>query len=279
MHGWLMMLLESVSFHMPESFTRRAQSISLRPLHWTGNPDQPVGAATKTWWSLVHHLQTPLSVFVVVLLWILLDACYRSIYGSMEHQNKHGCTGMILVLCLLSSGGCNVWILLYLRVITWWFVHTDMSKLVLVTLHVQGQVVRTWEAAAAGDALEWFGSGVFPVVSGELIWSGETPVTIFPCTTVRLLTCKREKDRMEGLEIFRTFSQTWKTNILCLFVYLVCFTMLISSNTPIHSDSVQLCCWSLKSHTAVSALLNDTSAVVLRQGKSVTLPTFFQGQS
>lgn len=48
-----------------------------------------------------------------------------------------------------------------------WFVYIQM--LVLVALHVQGQVVGAGEAAAAGDAFEGFRSGVFPVVSGELV--------------------------------------------------------------------------------------------------------------
>lgn len=49
------------------------------------------------------------------------------------------------------------------------FIQVSVCVLILVTLHVQGQVVGAREAAAAGDALERFGSGVFPVVSGELI--------------------------------------------------------------------------------------------------------------
>lgn len=44
-----------------------------------------------------------------------------------------------------------------------------MSVLILVALHVQGQMIRAREAAAAGHALERFGAGVFPVVSGELV--------------------------------------------------------------------------------------------------------------
>lgn len=71
--------------------------------------------------------------------------------------------------------------------------------LILVTLHVQGQVVGAREAAAAGDALERFGSGVFPVVSGELVGSGEAPVAVLPCAAVRLLTCKTDDNRKEAL--------------------------------------------------------------------------------
>lgn len=79
----------------------------------------------------------------------------------------------------------NVCECVYIRVC----VCTGIAALVLVTLHVQGQMIGAGEAAAAGDALEGFGPGVFPVVSGELVRSGETPVAVLPCTTVRLLTC------------------------------------------------------------------------------------------
>lgn len=68
------------------------------------------------------------------------------------------------------------------------FVRTRASELVLVALHVQGQVVRAREAAAAGDTLEGFGSGVLPVVSGELVGSGETPVAVLPRAMVRFLS-------------------------------------------------------------------------------------------
>lgn len=64
--------------------------------------------------------------------------------------------------------------------------------LILVTLHVQGQVVGAREAAAAGDALEGLGPGVFPVVSGELVRSGEAPVAALPRAAVRLLACKEK---------------------------------------------------------------------------------------
>lgn len=67
--------------------------------------------------------------------------------------------------------------------------------LILVALHVQGQMIGAGEAAAAGHALEGFGAGVFPVVSGELIRSSEAPVAVLPCAPVRLLPCKTDEDR------------------------------------------------------------------------------------
>lgn len=67
------------------------------------------------------------------------------------------------------------------------------SGLVLVPLHVQGQVVRAGEAAAAGQALEGLGSGVLAVVSGELIRAGKAPVAAIPAAPVGLLTWDERK--------------------------------------------------------------------------------------
>ena len=64
---------------------------------------------------------------------------------------------------------------------------------VLVALHVQSQVVGAGKAAAAGQALKRLGSGVFPVMSGQLVRSGETPVAVLPRAAVRLLACKTEE--------------------------------------------------------------------------------------
>lgn len=66
-----------------------------------------------------------------------------------------------------------------------------VSDLVLVALHVQGQVVGAREAAAAGDALEGFGPGVFPVVPGQLVGPGEAPVAVVPRAAVRFLPWRR----------------------------------------------------------------------------------------
>lgn len=67
--------------------------------------------------------------------------------------------------------------------------------LVLVSLHVQGKVVRSGEGAGADGALEGFGARVFPVVSGQLIGASETPVAAVPRAAVRLLTCREKKKR------------------------------------------------------------------------------------
>lgn len=68
-----------------------------------------------------------------------------------------------------------------------------VCMLILVALHVQGQVVGAREAAAAGNALERFGAGVLAVVSGELVRPGEAPVAVVPRAAIRLLTCNAEK--------------------------------------------------------------------------------------
>lgn len=50
-------------------------------------------------------------------------------------------------------------------------------------------MVGAGEAAPAVVALEGLGSRVFPKVAGEFVGSGEPPLTAFPRTPVRLLTC------------------------------------------------------------------------------------------
>lgn len=61
-------------------------------------------------------------------------------------------------------------------------------SLVLVSLHVQGEVVGPGERARADAALEGFGARVFPVVTRQLVRTGEAPVAAVPRTPVRLLT-------------------------------------------------------------------------------------------
>lgn len=61
-------------------------------------------------------------------------------------------------------------------------------SLVLVPLHVQGEVVGPGEGARADGALEGFGARVFPVMARQLVRTGETPIAAVPRTPVRLLT-------------------------------------------------------------------------------------------
>jgi hypothetical protein len=48
------------------------------------------------------------------------------------------------------------------------------------------------EAALADLAAEGFSARVFPVVTGELVRSGETPLTLGPMAAVRFLTCRND---------------------------------------------------------------------------------------
>lgn len=63
----------------------------------------------------------------------------------------------------------------------------------LVSLHVQGQVVRAGETAAAHGALERLGTRVFPEMACELVRSGEAPLASLPGAGVRLLSFSRGK--------------------------------------------------------------------------------------
>lgn len=62
------------------------------------------------------------------------------------------------------------------------------TPLVLVSLHVQGEVVRSGKGARADGALEGLGARVLPVMARQLIRTGETPVAAVPRAPVRLLT-------------------------------------------------------------------------------------------
>lgn len=54
---------------------------------------------------------------------------------------------------------------------------------------VEGEVVRAGEAAVAVTAFEWFDTGVFAVMSCQLVRASELPCAVIPRTLVRLFTC------------------------------------------------------------------------------------------
>ena len=60
----------------------------------------------------------------------------------------------------------------------------------LVPLQVEGEMVGPGEAPITVGAFERFGSGVLPVVAGQLVGARESPLTASPGTAVRLLACK-----------------------------------------------------------------------------------------
>lgn len=84
--------------------------------------------------------------------------------------------------------------------ISQWVCKARGAGLVLVALHVQGQVVRAREAAAAGDAFEGLGAGVFAVVTRQLVRTRKPPVAALPGAAVRLLTCKRRRTGEIGMD-------------------------------------------------------------------------------
>lgn len=65
-------------------------------------------------------------------------------------------------------------------------------------LHVQRQVIAARETPLADDALERLGAGVLPIVSRQLIGSGEAPLAVGPLACVRLLACGNEFGKRKG---------------------------------------------------------------------------------
>lgn len=63
-------------------------------------------------------------------------------------------------------------------------------------------MVRTREAATAGDAFEGFGAGVFAVMPRQFIRAGEAPVASFPAAPVGLLTYKKKDKSLDHSLIY-----------------------------------------------------------------------------
>jgi len=59
-----------------------------------------------------------------------------------------------------------------------------------------------WETPVAVAAFEWLGTCMFPVMACQLVGSGEPPLTAFPRTLVRLLTCKHNTAIFSHSHIF-----------------------------------------------------------------------------
>jgi hypothetical protein len=62
-----------------------------------------------------------------------------------------------------------------------------------VSLHVEGEVVRTGEGPVTEATVEWSISRVLPVVPRQLVWPCELPAATLPIALVRLLSCKSMK--------------------------------------------------------------------------------------
>lgn len=76
----------------------------------------------------------------------------------------------------------------------WWSPTGSCELRALVSLHVQRQVVRAGETAAAHGALERLGARVFPEMASQLVGSGEAPLASLPGADVRLLSFSGKKD-------------------------------------------------------------------------------------
>lgn len=65
----------------------------------------------------------------------------------------------------------------------------DLNFTSHVSFHVQGQMIRTWEAAITIAALERFCSCVFAIMTCKLIAPCKSPFAALPRALVGLLTC------------------------------------------------------------------------------------------
>jgi hypothetical protein len=65
----------------------------------------------------------------------------------------------------------------------------------LVPFEMEGEMVGAGEAPITVGAFEGFGSGVLPVVAGQLVGARKPPLTASPGTSVRLLTCNTPENK------------------------------------------------------------------------------------
>lgn len=69
-----------------------------------------------------------------------------------------------------------------------------------MTLHVKGQVIRSRKTALAHFAPERFGASVLAIVTREFVGSGEAPLTLWPVTAIRFLSCDKQINAMREHE-------------------------------------------------------------------------------
>ena len=79
--------------------------------------------------------------------------------------------------------------------------------------HVQGEMVGSGETAFADLAAERFGARVFPIVTGQLVGAGETPLTLWPVAAVRFLTCQQQNALCRDYRLGLHFVKTCSTSI------------------------------------------------------------------
>ena len=66
----------------------------------------------------------------------------------------------------------------------------DRCLILNMTLGVQCKMITAWKATVTMTTFEWLSTGVFSIVTGQLIATRKSPFTTFPRTLVRLFTCK-----------------------------------------------------------------------------------------
>lgn len=109
-----------------------------------------------------------------------------------ESEDHYLVTIIIDVVCNSISSSSLVFHRLYYPCIEYLF---SLMVLLLMSFHVQSKMIRPREASVAMNALERFCTGVFPVMSCQLVRSCKTPFTALPHALVRLLTCENKSKR------------------------------------------------------------------------------------
>jgi hypothetical protein len=57
-----------------------------------------------------------------------------------------------------------------------------------MSLHVKGKVIGAGKGSLAHFTFEWLGTSMLPVMSGQLIRSSKSPLTLWPMTLIRLFS-------------------------------------------------------------------------------------------
>lgn len=107
----------------------------------------------------------------------------------------------------------NIFFWQWCKVLSFFGISDGRMCWLVVSLHVECQMIWPGETPVAVAAFEWLGTCMFPVVACQLVGSGEPPLTAFPRTLVWLLTCKHTTPPSLATHIFFYSSSTlWKAN-------------------------------------------------------------------
>lgn len=104
------------------------------------------------------------------------------------------------------------------------------DETLLVSFHVKGQMVRSWETSVTVNTLEGFGTCVFPVVPRQFIRSCKPPLTTFPHTFVWLFSCKNkiQKSIRKSLGVFFVLVKKQNMKTVLDVIGFVAFFIIIS---------------------------------------------------